>query len=119
VIASDLERSAAYAAARAALTAIHDATAAWPSELAVQARRAAVATVATTAEGLAFGHNTAARRRCVRKALNTAIAMAAAVDVARALGHSDPLVDRAQYQAGRAIALLGLLFQASAMQLPD
>jgi hypothetical protein len=115
---TELDRCAAYVAARAALAAIHDATHEWPTDLASQARRAAIDTVMTTAEGLAYDHGTAARRRCVRNALATAIALAATVDVARALGHADPRLDRAQHHAGRAIALLGLLFQASTMP-PD
>ncbi len=114
---TELDHSAAYVAARSALAAIHAATHAWPIDLAIQARRAAVDTVITTAEGLAFDPGTPARRRCVGNALGTALALATTVDVARAMGLDGAPVDRAQRLAAKAIALLGLLFQASTLEV--
>jgi hypothetical protein len=110
----DLDRCAAYVAARDTLVAVHDASLSWPSEIALEARRAAVAAVATTAEGLGHGATTAARRRCIREALGAAIALAATLDVARAVGVADAGMARAQHHIGRTVALLGLLLHASA-----
>jgi hypothetical protein len=113
-MSADLDRCAAYVAARDALVAIHDASAAWPSTIAVEARRAAVTAVAITAEGLGHGATTAARRRCIREALASAIAVAATLDVARAAGVDDGSMTAAQHHTGRAVALLALLLHASA-----
>jgi hypothetical protein len=109
-----LDRCAAYVAARHALAAVHVAATDWPSELAEQARRAAVDTVMTTAAGIGHDHGSAARRRCLREAIATAIEVAAALDVARAMGLEDDRLAAAQRRAGRAVALLGLFLHASA-----
>jgi hypothetical protein len=109
-----LDRCAAYVAARHALAAVHVSTARWPESLADQARRAAVDTVMTTAEGIGHEHGSPARRRCLRAAIGTAIEVAATIDVARAMGYGD--LERPQQLAGRSIALLGLFFQANANQ---
>jgi hypothetical protein len=111
---ADLDRCAAYVAARDALVAIHDTSTTWPPAIAIEARRAAVAAVAITAEGLHHGASTAARRRCIREALAAAIALAATLDVARAVGVGDADMTLAQHHTGRTVALLGLLLHASA-----
>jgi hypothetical protein len=109
-----LDRCAAYVAARAALEAIHRAVPSWPDDVADQAKRAAIKTLMTTAESLGHAYGSPARRRCVRAALVTAIDLAAACDVAKALGISDHDVDEAQRTSGRSIAMLGLLLHSSA-----
>lgn len=110
-----LDRCAAYVAARSALVAIASASEHWPPDLAEQARQHAMATVLTTAEGLSFEHGSPGRRRCVRTALGTALSLAATIDVVRALHTDDTFAHRAQDTAGKAVALLGLLFQANSM----
>jgi hypothetical protein len=114
-----LERCAAYVAAQGALAAVHHVGDAWPAELASRAQRAAIEAVMTTAEGIAHAHGSPARRRCLRAALASAIALAATVDVARALGIEDPRLDDAQRRCGRAIAMLGMFFHASAAGVPE
>jgi hypothetical protein len=115
-----LDRCAAYVAARAALVAIANVSERWPLDLAQQAKQHAMNTVMTTAEGLSFEHGSPGRRRCVRNALGTALSLAATIDVVRAI-HADetfaPDTSRAQDTAGKAVALLGLLFQANSMTL--
>ena len=49
-------------------------------------------------------------------ALAAAIELAAACDIARALGHTGSDLDDAHRETGRAIALLGLFFHASVAQ---
>jgi hypothetical protein len=107
-----IDRCVAYAAARDALEAVHRAL--WPVELGDQARRAALETVMVTAESLSHAPATPARRRCVRSAISTAIELAAVCDIARAMGIEDIELDEAQRLSSRAIAMLGLLFHASA-----
>ena len=114
-----LDRCAAYVAAQRALAAVHHVDTVWPPDLAAQARRAAIDAVMTTAESIAHDHGSAARRRCLRAALGSAIALAATVDVARAMGIPDPRLEHAQRVAGRAIAMLGMFFHASAAALPE
>ena len=114
-----LERCAAYVAAQHALAAVHHVGTVWPAPLATQAQRAALAAVMTTAESIAHAHGSAGRRRCLRSALASAIALAATVDVARALGVMDPRLEHAQRVAGRAIAMLGMFFHASAAVRAD
>jgi len=114
-----LDRCAAYVAAQRALAAVHHVGDVWPADLAAEARRAAIHAVMTTAEGIAHDHGSAARRRCLRAALASAIALAATVDVARAIGVPDPRLAHAQHVAGRAIATLGMFFHASAAALPE
>ena len=109
-----LDRCAAYEAARGACEAIRGAAAAWPDPLAGEARRAAESAVAWIAEGLGHDHGSAARRRCLRAALATALELAALCDVARALGEASPPGDRALRLAGRSVAMLGLFFHATA-----
>ena len=112
----DLDRCAAWIAARDALVSVHDESTAWPPPLAADARRAAIAAVALAAEGLAHRHGSAARRRCVRDALQHALALAATLEVVHATG---PVTDdaagvaRAQHHASKSVALLGLLLHAN------
>lgn len=73
---------------------------------------AAQRTVSYTAQGSVLDA-TAQRRRCARSALAAAIEVAAACDIARALGLVGPPLEEAQRDNGRAIALLGLFFHAS------
>ena len=112
---ASLDRCAAYVAARAALTAVQRAAAAWPDGLGQRARRSAIATVQLTAEAISHDHATAGRRRCLRDAITTALGVAATIDVAHAMGYGDgdgELVD-VQRIAGRVVALLGMLLHAS------
>jgi hypothetical protein len=69
-----------------------------------------------TAEGLGHAHASAGRRRCVRDALQAALQLAAACDVARAFGAE---VADAHVPAGRAIAMLGLLLHANTHAWPE
>jgi hypothetical protein len=112
-----LDRCAAYVAAQRALAAVHHVGNAWPADLAEQARSAAIAAVMTTAEGIAHEQGSAARRRCLRAALGSAIALAATLDVARAMGVRDARLDHAQRGAGHAIAMLGMFFHASGLNV--
>ncbi len=106
------ERCEAYVAAKKTLRSLERATPAWPVDLAAQATTAARRTIAMAAEGAALD-GPAARRRCARGALAAAIDLAAACDIARALGLVDDRLEEAQRETGRTIALLGLFFRAS------
>jgi hypothetical protein len=108
----NVERCEAHVAARRVLQTVERASSGWPAELATQAREAARKTVRATAEGAALDAS-AARRRCVRVALAAAVDLAAACDIARALGHTGADLDDAHRETGRTIALLGLFFHAS------
>jgi hypothetical protein len=110
-----LDRCAAYVAARGALAAIHRAATSWPDGLAGQARDAAIGAVRATAEGIGHAHASAGRRRCVRDALHAALELAATCDVARAFGFGNAALDEAHRDAGRAIAMLGLLLHANTL----
>jgi hypothetical protein len=110
-----LDRCAAYIASRGALAALHRAAADWPHELAEHARAAALATVTATAAALGHPHASAARRRALRDAIVAAVRLAAACDVAGALGLAcDPALDAAQRASSRAVSLLAMLLHASA-----
>ncbi len=114
---TSLDRCAAYTAARDALEAVHQSSSAWPprlADLADRARQAAVDTVMTTVEGIGHDHGTAGRRRCLRDAIGAALALAATVDIVKALGLEDDSLDHAQQLAARSVALLGLFLHASA-----
>ena len=106
------ERCEAYVSARRTLKSLERATPTWPKDLAAEATEAANRAVAMTAEGAALD-GPAARRRCARGALAAAIDLAAACDIARALGLVDGALEEAQRDTGRTIALLGLFFKAS------
>jgi len=107
-----LDRCEAYAAARRAARTVERAVRAWPADLAQQAKAAAHKAVALTAEGTVLDPS-AQRRRCARGALAAAIEVAAACDIARAIGLIDAPLEDALRDNGRTIALLGLFFRAS------
>jgi len=114
-----MDRCAAYVAARGALAAVARAAPGWPEVLAAQARDAAICAVMTTAQSLGHPSASAARRRCLRDALASAIELAATCDVVRATGVAGHDTERAQRMAGRSIALLGLLLHASTHVVDD
>ncbi len=114
-----LDRCAGYVAARAVLLAISRVADRWPEHLAEEARHAAIDTMMITAEALGYAPGSAGRRRCVRDAITSALAVAAVVDIARALGYEDDDVGHAQQMAGRAVALLGMFLHANAALYPD
>ncbi len=109
----DLDRCAAYVAARLAFASIDRATRAWPAPLAARARSSAIEALTATSECLAHDHASAARRRHVRDALSAAIQLATACDIARASGLGDATLDDAQIAASRAIVALGMLLHAN------
>jgi hypothetical protein len=111
----ELDRCAAYVAARAALGAIARAAGEWPAPLAELARAAASEALMATAESVAHEPVSAARRRRVRDALTAALQLAATCDIARASGLADGALDDAQRAAGRAIVALGMLFHANTL----
>jgi hypothetical protein len=107
-----VDRCEAYAATRRAARTVERAVRGWPTDLATQAMTAANKAVSFTAEGSVLDPS-AQRRRCARSALAAAIEVAAACDIARALGLHEPVLEDALRDNGRAIALLGLFFRAS------
>lgn len=113
------ERCAAYVATRGALEAVQRAAHTWPDELAVPACTAAIASVRAMAESLDQPPASPARRRCVRDALVIALGVAAACDVAHALGHDDDALAEAQRAASRAISMLGMFLHASTHVIDD
>ena len=122
----NLERCAAYLAARATLAAVHRVAGRWPPDLADRAQRAAVDAVHLTATAVSYATGTAGRRQCLREAITSAVGVAAFVDAASAMGFgaeplepTAPSLTRAQRVAGRTIALLGLLLHASAPMSVD
>ena len=107
------ERCEAYVSARRTLKTLQRAIPSWPKDLAVQATTAAKKTISMAAEGAAIDAP-AARRRCARAAITSACDLAAACDIARALGLVDQPLEDALCDTARTIALLGLFFKASA-----
>ena len=107
----DLDRCAAYVAARAALHAVVQTTRGWPAPLAARARSAASEAVTATADSLAHDHASSGRQRRVRDALAAALQVAAACDIARASGAHG--LDPVQRAAGQAIVALALLLHAN------
>lgn len=110
---ADLERCAAFVAARTTLMSVQRAARSWPSGLAEHARRAAGAVVDVTAEATVYGHASSERRRCLRAAITGAVHVTDAVDRARALGYDDDALDELQRVAGRSVALLGMFLHAN------
>jgi len=106
------DRCAAYVAARSALIAVQRAATTWPDGLSDRARHGAIGTVQHTAEAISHGPATAGRRRCLRDAITTALGVAAAIDVAHALGYGDHDLVEVRRIAGRTVALLGMLLHA-------
>jgi hypothetical protein len=113
------ERCAAYVATRGALEAVQRAATSWPDELAVPACTAAMASLHAMADSLDQPAASAARRRCVRDALVIALGVAAACDVAHALGHQGDALAEAQRAASRAISMLGMFLHASTHVIAD
>jgi hypothetical protein len=107
-----VDRCEAYAATRRAARTVERAVRGWPADLAEQAKIAANKAVSLTAQGSALDPS-AQRRRCARSALAASIEVAAACDIARALGLTNAPLEEALRDNGRAIALLGLFFRAS------
>lgn len=107
------DRCAAYVAARTALIAVQRSAADWPDGLGDRARRGAIDTLQLTAEAISHGPATAGRRQCLRAAIATALGVAAAIDIAHAMGCGGGELVDAQRIAGRAVAMLGMLLHAS------
>jgi hypothetical protein len=109
---ASLERCAAYVAARAVLTAVQCRATQWPESLRHRARRAALDTLQLTAQAAGHGHDSAARRHCLREAIATALGVAATVDAARTMGYDGDELVELQRVTGRTIALLGMFLHA-------
>lgn len=105
------DRCAAYVAARSSLIALQRAAASWPDGLGERARHGAVDTLQLTAEAISHGAATPSRRHCLRAAIATALGVAAAVDVAHAMGYGGDLAE-VRRVTGRTVALLGMLLHA-------
>ncbi len=114
-----LDRCAGYVAARSVLLAISRAVERWPTHLAEEARHAAIDTMMTTAESLGYTHGSPGRRRCVRDAITSALAVAGTLDIARAMGYADDELEHAQRTASRAVALLGMFLHANATPVAE
>lgn len=115
---ASLERCAAYVAARDTLAAIQRIARSWPEGLADRTRRAAVDAMEITARALSHRRETASRRRCLRDAIASAIAVASLVDLARAMGFGTVELDELQRLAGRSIALLAMFLHATTSPIP-
>ncbi|HEY0189541.1 MAG TPA: hypothetical protein VGC42_00370 [Kofleriaceae bacterium] len=115
---SDLERCAAFVAARTTLTSVQRAARGWPSALADPARRAAASVVDVTAEAAAQRHASREQRRSLREALRGAIHVVDTIDRARGLGYDDAELDDLQRVAGRSVALLGMFLHANTSAFP-
>ena len=110
---ANLDRCAAYVAARAALIAVQRAVASWPTNLAARARHGAMDTVQLTAEAVSHDHATPGRRQCLREAITSALCVAATIDIAHAMGYGGGELLDVQRVAGRTVALLAMLLHAS------
>jgi hypothetical protein len=109
---ASLDRCAAYVAARSALIAVQRAATSWPDGLSDRARDGAIGTMQLTAEAISHGPATAGRRRCLRDAITTALGVAAAIDIAHALGYGGHELVEVRRVTGRTVALLGMLLHA-------
>jgi hypothetical protein len=116
---ASLDRCAAYVAARALLVAVQGVVGSWPTQLSDRARRTATAVVALTAEAVSHEHASAGRRRCLRDAISGALGVAAAVDVACAMGFDDADRHDVQRLAGRSVALLAMFLHANTSPIPE
>jgi hypothetical protein len=116
---ANLDRCAAYVAARMALAAVQRAAGAWPEDLAQRARRAAIEAVQLIAEAVSHDHASAGRRHCLREAITQALAVAAAVDIVRAMGYPAGDVIELQRLAGRTVALLGMFLHANTAAIAE
>jgi len=93
--------------------------ASWPESLAERTRAAATGTMDTIATALSHERHTSGRRRCLRDALTSAIAVASLVDLARAMGFVSVELDEIQRLAGRSIALLAMFLHATTSPIPE
>jgi hypothetical protein len=109
-----LSHCAAYVASRAALEALCRTTTRWPETLAHEARLAGLEMVRAVAVGVGHAWGSAARRRCARTAMASALQVAALCDVAQATGVEDVALDDAHRATSRAIGVLALFFHAHA-----
>lgn len=116
---ASLERCAAYVATRATLTAVDRAIARWPLSLAERTRRAARDAMQTTAKSLIHDRLSAGRRHDLRDAISAAVAVAAYIDLAHAMGFALVELDELHRLAGRSIALLAMLLHASTSPIPE
>jgi hypothetical protein len=116
---ASLDRCAAYVAVRALLIAVERVTGSWPAHLADRSRRTAMAAVELSAEAISHDHASAGRRRCLRDAITSAIGIAAAVDIARAMGFGGAELDHVQRVAGRSVALLAMFLHANTSPIPE
>jgi hypothetical protein len=109
-----LDRFAAYSCARDALNAIHKATAAWPTDLAAQAKATATNILAKTIEAIDKEPTSAERRKCLREAMVEALMLASICDLASSHDglKSDELADSLRH-ASRTISMLGMSFHAT------
>jgi hypothetical protein len=115
----NLDRCAAFVAARSTMASVQHAVRGWPPALADRTRRAAATAVDITAEATSHRHASADRRRCLRDAITSAVGVADAVDRARALGFDDDQLDELQRVAGRSVALLGMFLHANTSPMPE
>jgi hypothetical protein len=109
----ELDRCAAYVAARVAFATVERAIRAWPAPLAARARSSAFDALEATSASLAHDHASSARRRLVRDALAAALQLATACDVARASGFGGDALDLAHAAAGRSIVAIAMLLHAN------
>ena len=105
-----LDRSAAYVAAKRALESVNGAS--WPPELGGPARRFATEMIDAIVKSLAFGETTVARRRCLRHAMISALELATICDVARAHGIAN---EESISATSRMLSLLGLAYHATSV----
>lgn len=117
---ASLDRCAAYVAVRSLLIAVERVAGSWPPHLADRSRRTAMAAVELSAEAISHDHASAGRRRCLRDAITSAIGIAAAVDIARAMGFGGGAeLDHVQRVAGRSVALLAMFLHANTSPIPE
>lgn len=109
----DLERSAAYLAAKGAIESIERAK--WPPEVARPAHQFATNILDAIKQSLTHGPTTPARRRCLRAALLGAIELTAICEIARVQGLAP---DDSLESASRTLSLLGLAHQATCIRIP-
>jgi hypothetical protein len=116
---ANLDRCAAYVAARTTLTAVQRLAGRWPESLADRTRRAAADAMHGTADAVSFGLGSVRRRRRLRDALTSAVTVASFIDLARTMGFGGRDLDDTQRLAGRSIALLGMLLHADTSPIPE
>ena len=112
MLIQELDRSAAYVAAKSALDVVQRVTGGWPNEVAEPAKRCARDLLKSISEALEHGETTAARRRCLRGAILNAIELAAIADIARAHGLG---CEEWLQSTGRTLSLLGMSYHATSI----